>query len=202
MVEVHVAVVALDVGDHRRRGRLVPALGGDTDVHVHGLGLGLGLPGRGLVCFLPRLRGGGLRLPAQDGAAADAGEQDRGRDARGYEQLLFRELAAEEGDLGLIIAVVLIAADLAAADVAIGPGVRPGDGIETVVGLLSLIGHLGNPVLLGLGYLDAVGEGIRCTPPARTSVTGSPGAPSMMSAISSPLVQRPRPPQHTLKPSH
>ena len=152
---------------------------------------------------MPRLRGDGLRLPAQDGAAADAGEQDRGRDARGYEQLLFRELAAEEGDLGLIIAVVLIAADLAAADVAIGPGVRPGDGSETVAGaLIRGIGRLGNPVLLGLGYLDAVGEGIRCTPPARTSVTGSPGAPSMMSAISSPLVQRPRPPQHTLKPSH
>ena len=111
---------------------------------------------------MPRLRGGGRRLPAQDGAAADAGEQDRGRDARGYEQLLFRELAAEEGDLGLIFAVVLVGAGLAAADVAIGPGVRPGDGIETVGAALTR--GFCRRRLLGLGYLDAVGEGIRCTP--------------------------------------
>ena len=199
MVEVDVAVPRLDAGDDGRRGRLVPALGRHADVHVHGLGPGLGLLGRGLVGLPLRHGRGGLRLPAQERAAADSGQQDRGAGARGYEQLLFREVAAEEGDLGLIFAVVLVVAALSA-DVAIGPGVRPGDGIETVVG--ARIRGIGRRHLLGLGYLDAVGEGIRCTPPARTSVTGSPGAPSMMSAISSPLVRRPRPPQHTLKPSH
>ena len=162
MVEVDVAVPRLDVGDDGRRGRLVPALGRDPDVDVHGLVLGLGLLGRGLVSLLPRHGRGGLRLPAQERAAADSGQQDRGGDARRYEHLLFRELAAEEGDLGLFFAVVLVGADLAVADVAIGPGVRPGDGSETIV--CALIRGIGRRHLLGLGYLDAVGEGIRCTP--------------------------------------
>ena len=200
MVEVDVAVPRLDAGDDGRRGRLVPALGRHADVHVHGLGPGLGLLGRGLVGLPLRHGRGGLRLPAQERAAADSGQQDRGGDARRYEQPLPRDVAAEEGDLGLIFAVVLVVAVLVVADVAIGPGVWPGDGIETVAAALTR--GFCRRCLLGLGYLDAVGEGIRCTPPARTSVTGSPGAPSMMSAISSPLVRRPRPPQHTLKPSH